>query len=65
MKTLNLNEMERIEGGSRKFWGTGYETSFEADANCESGLAVVAYKSYYVFWMETSREENGRICVEN
>lgn len=62
MKTLNLNEMEAVEGGSRKFWGTGYSSEWEFDPNCPTGLAMVGYKDYYVLGIRTSHEEDGRFC---
>ncbi|RQO65993.1 hypothetical protein DBR43_27505 [Pedobacter sp. KBW06] len=62
MKTLNLEQMEVIEGG--KFWGTGYSSSWEMDPNCASGWAVVGYKEYWVLGIKVSSEEDGRFCYE-
>lgn len=62
MKSLNLQQMEVIEGGNPKFWGTGYGSEWEVDPNCESGWAVVGYKEYWILGIKVSNQEDGRVC---
>lgn len=63
MKKLNLEQMEKIEGG--KFWGSGTSQEREYDPNCPSGEAWVWYDEYYVFFIRTKHEEFNRVCIES
>ena len=66
MKTLNLKEMEVIEGGI-KFWGSDLDAAFtemETDSTCPSGYATVTYAPYYVLWIHITEKEQGRTCIE-
>lgn len=64
MKTLNLKEMEVIEGGI-KFWGSELESEAIDDNSCPSGLRAANFKNYYVFGIRTSHElESIGNCLE-
>jgi hypothetical protein len=56
MKTLNLKEMEVIEGGRFLGWGwKKYGGTKEVDsyADCGGGPALTWNEVYTVFWLET------------
>ena len=62
MKTLNLQQMEVIEGGRMFGYGPLYPTT-EADPNCPTGFANVIYEDFFVLWVVTSHNERARECV--
>ncbi|MGF1925116.1 MAG: hypothetical protein ACQUHE_13130 [Bacteroidia bacterium] len=67
MKTLNLKEMEVVEGG--RFLGWGWNEFGPArevsDPSCASGIAVEQKWVYTVFYLETSRDKTTHTCSED
>lgn len=55
MKELNLQQLENLEGGKRKFWGTGYSDP-KPDSNCPSGFSNT--ETYYVLGIAVSSNPN-------
>ena len=51
MKVLTLQQLESLEGGKRRFWGTGY-SDVVPDNNCPSGFSHTV--TYYVFGIAVS-----------
>jgi len=59
MKELNLQQLENLEGGKRRFWGTGYSDPV-ADSNCPSGYSNTA--TYYILGIAVSSSTGN--CME-
>lgn len=57
MKTLNLKEMEVIEGGVR-FWGSEDNViDADPDSSCPSGWRNNVYNNYYILGIRVSHEQ--------
>lgn len=63
MKKLNLEQMEKIEGG--KFWGSAEQLEAIDDNSCPSGLRMGIFDNYYIFGIRTKHELVGvGGCIE-
>lgn len=59
MKELNLQQLENLEGGRRRFWGWGSSGEMTPDSSCSSGVSVE--ETYYVLGIATGTRIS---CVE-
>ena len=65
MKTLEMNEMEVIEGG--RFLGIGRHSRRVGHAydapNCESGRAIAHENTYTIFWVTAVHLDSTEECL--